>query len=373
VAAIAALSFIPAACSDDGQIGDTSQPPLATVPIAVTATTGVAPTIASAPAPLDFNRDGQVVFGIATTGPADDGAYSQAIVDAAQQLSAESGFAEPVVVDNIHPTEAAATLGNLAQQPVDIIILGSREIAEPLADLIAAYPDIYWYCNCGSGIAASPGIAQTTDNRAEISYTAGYATALLLEASGGRTVTIIGCCDLAFERLSYTAFEAALREVDRSFRMVYVRTGDADYDFDNIANATAAFRTALDEGTDAVYPYLSGAHRAVVQAANQSNTIVMSAGTSSACDNEELAYDIAVRFDGGDYLRAVIESIADGTLLEGTTRLFRVGIDPEPGAIICNPTPEQQAAMDAIYSRISAGELNEFFAELSTEALAVEV
>ena len=46
-------------------------------------------------------------------------------------------------------------------------------------------------------------------------------------------------------------------------------TGDFPFDFDNTANATAALQTAIDNGADAVYPYLGGAHRPVVQAANE--------------------------------------------------------------------------------------------------------
>ena len=35
--------------------------------------------------------------------------------------------------------------------------------------------------------------------------------------------------------------------------------------------------------------------------------------------------------------------------------MFRVGVDPEPGAVICNATAEQQAAMDAVYAEIASG------------------
>ena len=41
--------------------------------------------------------------------------------------------------------------------------------------------------------------------------------------------------------------------------MTYVQSGDFPFDFDNTANATAALQTALDNGVDAVYPYLGGA------------------------------------------------------------------------------------------------------------------
>ena len=244
-------------------------------------------------------------------------------------------------------------MGDLAQQDVDVIIVGASEIAEPLPALIEEYPDIFWYCNCGAGFPENPGLAQSTDNGAEIAYTAGYATGLLLQAGGGDSTTFIGCCDLGFEKQSYLAFEVGLQAVDPAYTMTYVQTGDFPFDFDNTANATAALQTAIDEGSDAVYPYLGGAHRPVVQAAERGwhdhdeRWLV-----DGLRDEEELDYDIAVKFDGGDYVRAVMAGIIDGSFQEGDIKTFKVGVDPEPGAVICDPTPEQQTAMDDVYAQI---------------------
>ena len=47
--------------------------------------------------------------------------------------------------------------------------------------------------------------------------------------------------------------------------------------------------------------------------------------------------------------------IIAGTFKEGDIKQFKVGVDPEPGAVICNATPEQQAAMDAVYAQIAVG------------------
>jgi basic membrane protein A len=371
VAAIAALGLVAASCGDDEKTADTTAAPATDAPTTDAPTTDAPTTDPPEANPLDLNGDGEVVFGIAAAGPADDGAYYQAVVDAAKELSAENGFADPIVVDNIQAADAATLIGDLAQQGVDVIIIGASEIAEPLPALIEEYPDIYWYCNCGAGFPADPGLAQSTDNGAEIGYTAGYATGLLLQANGGDATTFIGCCDLGFEKQSYISFEAGLQAVDPAFTMTYVQTGDFPFDFDNTANATAALQTAVDEGSDAVYPYLGGAHRPTVQAANEAGLIVMSAGSSTVCDDsEELAYDIAVRFDGGDYLRAVMAEIIAGTLSEGDTKAFKVGVDPEPGAVICDPTADQQAAMDALYAQIGAGELDELFGQIAGEAFA---
>ena len=99
--------------------------------------------------------------------------YYQAVVDAAEEFSAENGLGEVIVVDNIQAADAATELENLAQQPVDIMIVGASEIAEPMADLAEQYSDIFWYCNCGAGFPPSEFYLQSQDNGAGIAYTAG--------------------------------------------------------------------------------------------------------------------------------------------------------------------------------------------------------
>jgi basic membrane protein A len=386
---LAATSIITAACGSDSKSAATtpvSAAAAATTPAAA-ATTPAATTPAATEAPaastasagttesvntlLDTNHDGKVVFGIAAAGPADDGAYYQAVVDAAKQLSTDNGFEAPIVVDNIQAADAATAMGDLAQQGVDVIIVGASEIAEPLPDLIAKYPDIFWYCNCGAGFPANPGLAQSTDHGSEIGYTAGYATGLKLKEKGGDSVVIIGCCDLGFEKQAYMSFELGLKAVDPSYTQTYVQSGDFPFDFDNTANATAALQTALDNGADAVYPYLGGALKPVVQAANTAGIITMSAGSSKVCtDGGGLKYDIAVKFDGGDYVKAVMKLIIAGTFKEGDTKQFKVGVDPEPGAVICNATADQQTAMDAVYKQIAAGDLDDAFGKIDGIAFA---
>jgi basic membrane protein A and related proteins len=149
---------------------------------------------------LDTNGDGEVLFGVAAAGPRDDGASYQALVDKTIAISEEIGYGEPIVVDNIQTEDAATELTNIAEQGVDVILVGASEIADPLPDLIAQYPDIFWYCNCGAGYPGDPGLAQSQDDSSEISYSAGYATGLLLQESGGDSVAFIGCCDRTSRR-----------------------------------------------------------------------------------------------------------------------------------------------------------------------------
>jgi len=142
-----------------------------------TATTAASGPSAEALATLDKNGDGKVVFGVATPGPRDDGAYYQALVDGVTKFSDDNGFETPVVVDNIPAADAATQLENLARQNVDAVMVGAGEISDPLNSLIPKYPDLLWYCNCGAGYQDQTKLLiQSNDDSSEISYSAGYAT-----------------------------------------------------------------------------------------------------------------------------------------------------------------------------------------------------
>ena len=320
-------------------------------------------------AELDTNGDGDVLFGVATAGPRDDGAYYQALVETVEEFAAAHGFSAPVIVDNIQPADAATELRNLAEQPgMDVLAIGAGEIAEPLAELTEEYSEIFWYCNCGAGYPQTAGLAQSQDDGSQIGYSAGYATGILLRDSGGDSVHFLGCCDLGFEIEAYMSFEMGLQAVDPNFTLTYVPTGNFPYDFDNISGATEAFNSSVAEGADAVYPYLGGAHEPVVALANENDVITMSAGASDVCERTDLDYDIAVQFDAGDYIDTVLERIADGVFGEGETLLFSVGAFPFVGAKMCNATPEQQAEYDAELARIAADTYAEAFFGIKAEA-----
>ena len=318
--------------------------------------------------PMDTNGDGKVVLGVAAAGPRDDGAYYQALVDAAYEISASNNWEEPVVIDNIEPAIADTELENLVAQGVDIVAVGAGEIADPLPDLVERYPDVFWYCNCGTGYPQTPGVALSTNDGAEIEYVAGYATGMLLRERGGDSVAMIGCCDLGFEVETELAFRLGLQDVDPSYDVIYTPTGNYPFDFDNVAGATEAFNVALEGGMDAVYPYLGGAHEPLVQLANENDIIVMSAGSSKVCEREDLHWDMAVLFDGGDFARAIFPGIVAGEVQEGSIYTFRVGRDPEVGSKICDPTPEQKEELDQIHADVWDGLHKEAFGQIKAEA-----
>ena len=316
----------------------------------------------------DFNDDGMVRFAVVTEGSRDDGAYYQALVERVEVISATAGYEIPLIVDQVDPANARAELENVVAQGADIIAIGSSNLADGNEDLFLEHDEIFWYCNCGSGYQDTPGLLRSADSGAELNISAGYATGLLLQDRGADRAVFLGCCDLNFEVESFTAFEFGLQLVDESFEATYVPTGNFAFDFENTAGATEAYNTAVDEGIAAVYPFLGGAHEPIVRLANADGLIVMTAGSSQGCERDDLTYDLEVMFDAGDYLAPIFDEILIGTAEEGGARRFTVGIDPEVGASLCNPTADQEQALADLNARIGAGEFNDKIYEILSEA-----
>ena len=315
--------------------------------------------------PMDYNGDGVVRVAVAVAGDANDGAYYQASVDGAKEFAAANGYPEPLYIDKIDQAEAATELRNLADQGVDIIVVSSGEISEPLADLTEEYPDIFWYCRCEDTFPDLPGLAQSSDDSAAIEYIAGFAAGLLLQERGGDSVYMLGAHGAGFEVETELAFRMGLKAVDEGYEITYVPTGAQPFDFDNVAGATEAFHNAVAAGADAIYPYLGGAHEPVVALANEAGLITMSAGPSDVCEREgDLHWDMAIRFDGGDYIRAVFPLIQQGRLQEGQRFIFSVEPGSVAGSHICDATPEQVAALEAEVEKVATGVYEDQFNEI---------
>ena len=375
IAALAALSLLATACGDDddggaaattaaaatttaGESTDTE----ATIPSTDATTEGSAAGIAT----LDTNGDGKVIIGVATPGPRNDGAYYQALVDGVTKFSTDNKYEDPIIVDNIKPEEAATQLDGLARQNVDMIAVGAGEIADPLPDLTAKYDKVIWYCNCGGGFQELPNLIQSGDDGSEIGFSAGYATGLLMKAKGATKAAMIGNNSFNFEKESFGAFRLGLDQVDPSYEWTYVATGS----FNDVAAATEACNNLKAQGVGAIYPYLGGSHEAVVKLSNENDIITMSAGAANACQRTDLDYQIAVKFDAGQYVATILDEIQSGKLHRGETRVFHVGVDDSVGAVICKPTPEQETQMKDMLAKIAAGDFKAEFDKNRTEAYA---
>ncbi|MFW2335008.1 hypothetical protein, partial [Ilumatobacter sp.] len=303
-------------------------------------------------AAFDANGDGTVTIGVAAAGPRDDNGYYQSLVNFAEEFSAENGFAPPIVSDNIGPAEAAQSLSDLAQQGVDILMVGASEIAEPLPDLTEQFPDIFWYCNCGAGFQELPGLAQATDWGAAIHYTAGAAMGAVLQEQGSTSAVFLGCCDINFEVEAYEATLYGLQSVDPSFTMEYVGTGDFEFDFDNSANATAALTNAQANGATLAYAYLGGALDPVGQLGSDEGIAVFAAGPADVCDRE-IPWTGGVVFDGGVYASQALRLIIEGELTEGATFQFPTeqGLN---GAVLCNASAAAQEVVDTSFANLAS-------------------
>ena len=156
----------------------------------------------------DFNGDGKVRIGVATDGPRDDGAYYEALVTRVEQISTDNGYEAPIIVDLSDAANSAAELRTIAEQGVDIIAIGSSGLADGNEGLFTEFDEIFWYCNCGSGYQDTPGLLRSQDSGAELNISAGYATGLLLQDSGGDSAVFLGCCDLIsfISALTYSSF-----------------------------------------------------------------------------------------------------------------------------------------------------------------------
>ncbi len=323
---------------------------------------------------FDIDGDGAVTIGVAAAGPRDDGGYVEGLVNFTEGWASENGFPAPIVVDNIGADEAAQSMSDLAQQGVDLMFVGASEIAEPLGDLTEAFPDIFWYCNCGAGFQELPGLAQATDWGAAIHFTGGVAIGQILAESGGDTAVFLGCCDLNFEIEALEATRAGMASVDPSFTLDYVATGDFPFDFANSANATAAFASAAADGATVAYAYLDGALEPVAQAATEAGLGVFAAGPADVCERDDgIAWTGSIVFDGGIYAAEGVNRIVDGTLTEGSTFQFPTeqGLN---GGVLCDGSPEAQAAIDASFGLLAAfdEDLMSQLGAISAEAFSAE-
>jgi len=386
MALVATASLVLAACGGDDNTATTTSTAAVSTTAAPSTTeapsTTAAPTTSEAtttteeiPVPLlvqtfDSNGDGTVTIGVAAAGPRDDNGYYQSLVNFAEEFSAENDFAPPIISDNIGPSEAAQAMADLAQQGVDIMLVGASEIAEPLPDLTEQFSDIFWYCNCGAGFQELPGLAQATDWGAAIHYTAGVAMGAILQEQGGNQAVFIGCCDLNFEQEAFNATIAGLEAVDETFTMSYVGSGDFQFDFDNAGNATAALTAAQANGATLAYAYLGGALDPVGQLATDDGIAVFAAGPADICSRDDgIAWTGSIVFDGGRYAEQALRLIVDGDLAEGETFQFPTaqGLN---GAELCDASAEAEGLLGDAFGLLAAfdGDLMGQLGAISGEA-----
>ena len=317
---------------------------------------------------LDTNGDGKVIIGVATPGPRNDGAYYQALVDGVTKFSTENEYEDPIIVDNIKPEEAATQLDGLARQDVDMIAVGAGEIADPLPDLTGQVRRHHLVLQLRRWLRGAAEPHPVRRRRLARSATPpAYATGLLMKAKGVTKAAMIGNNSFNFEKESFGAFRLGL-DAGRPVLRVDVRR-------------------------DRLVQRRRRGHRGVQQpqgAGRRGHLPVprrLPRGRRQAVERERRHHDERRR---RQRLRAHRPRLPDrrqvrrrpvrghdprrdpvaATSQRGETRVFHVGVDHSVGAVICEPTPEQETAMEDMLAKIAAGDFTSRVRQEPAEAYA---
>ena len=303
------------------------------------------------PGQPDINGDGEVIIGIASPGDTNDGGFYQSFVDGARAFAEEAGWTV-IVSDFINPAESETALADLARQNLDFLAVGATELQDGI-DAIACeeeFEHMAMYLN-GTLTAPHPCYGQSSDDYFEIHWLLGVATAQLLERSGATKAGFIGGPELAFVVVASRSMEAGLKSVNPDYELVVTYTGD----FNDAALGIEAARAMLDQDIDVIHTFLGGAMFPTGGFIAESGGSALSASANTCFPGSPFVG--ASLFPPGDYLAANLRDFYEGNYREGVIRPFRVGIDSEVGAILCDPTPEEQAAIDDVVARLGSDEL----------------
>lgn len=299
----------------------------------------------------DINDDGRVVIGIASPGDTNDGGYYESFVRGARAFADEAGW-ELIVADFINPAESESAMADLARQGIDFLAVGATELQDGL-DAIACteeFGHIAMYISATLAVE-SECYGQSSDDYFQIFWVTGVAMAQLLERTGGAKAGFIGGPELAFSTNAHRSLEAGLKSVIPDAELVVTHTGD----FNDAALGIEAARAMLDQDVGVIHTFLGGAMFPTGGFVASEGGMALSASTNTCFPGSPFVG--SALFPPGDYLVANLRDFADGEYREGVIREFVVGIDPEVGVVMCDATPEEQAAIDEVVAMIGSGEL----------------
>lgn len=299
----------------------------------------------------DINDDGQVVIGIASPGDTNDGGYYESFVRGARAFADEAGW-ELIVADFINPAESESAMADLARQGIDFLAVGATELQDGL-DAIACteeFGHIAMYISATLAVE-SECYGQSSDDYFQIYWVTGVAMAQLLERTGGAKAGFIGGPELAFSTNAHRSLEAGLKSIIPDAELVVTHTGD----FNDAALGIEAARAMLDQDVGVIHTFLGGAMFPTGGFVASEGGMALSASTNTCFPGSPFVG--SALFPPGDYLVANLRDFANGEYREGVIREFVVGIDPEVGVVMCDATPEEQAAIDEVVAMIGSGEL----------------
>lgn len=298
----------------------------------------------------DVDCDGKVTVGILSPGDTNDHGYYESFVDAAKQYATQNGWTI-TTVDKINPADAVNQARNMCRQHVDMVAVAASELKDAIP--VSQEPickNTVWYVAGGQGVVQSNYFVQSQDDATESGYASGVAAGELMKASGSTKAGFVTGPQLDFAVTFAKAFKAGIVSVVPNAQLLVTYTGD----FNDSAKAVEAAKAQIAQGVGIIYPYLGGSTFAVAAEAQKTNLPVLTPGTDN-CSIPSPKFAISVIFSPGDYFAAALAPFKDGTLKVGVAHVWHMGKDKVPSVKICNPTGDQQTAVDNVMQQIGAG------------------
>ena len=353
---ITAMALVVGACGDDDEPATT---------VATTVTTAAAPVTTAAATCTsgenhtftnpDTNGDGMVQIAVLSPGDTKDQSFYQSSVDGAIEFAAANGWEDPVVVDRLRFGDAVEATHNVVRQGADLVVFGASELTGAFFEVIED-PDLQcvaFYMNGAQGIPQSPFFFQGNNDDQEASYLAGAYAALRTQRDGeSARIAFISGGEFDFAINAGVAVELGAKSVDPNAEVVMVFTGD----FDDPALAAEAARAQAAAGSNVLYSYLGGGETAMLEVGDELGVHAVNSG-KPRCNEPDIS-PIAVAFDQpGIWLQGVLPLFRDGEFTHGDSKFYKAGLDYD-GVVMCDATPEEEAAIAVIAAQIVDGSLD---------------
>ncbi len=300
----------------------------------------------------DVNGDGDVKIGVLSPGDLNDNGYYEAFVVKAQEfVDGQDGW-ELIKVGSINPADALEQARNMCRQGVDMVALAASELADalPAAEEDVCAGTIWYLPSQTEGYELADNVVLSQDSASESLLAAGYALGLLMQGSGATTAGFVTGPELDFSIIAAQAFQAGIRQIVPDAEVVTTYTGD----FDDSGLAVEATQAQIGQGIGGLYPYLGGATDAAAELGFEADIPVLTPGTDRCSED----FAISVIFDPGEYFAASLEEFADGELEGGSTRVWKMGVDPLPTVQFCDAsgaTAEQEQQLADFIASVGDG------------------
>jgi len=304
----------------------------------------------------DVNGDGDVTIGVLSPGDLNDNGYYESFVAKAQEFADREDGWELIKVGSINPADALEQARNMCRQGVDMVALAASELADalPAAEEDVCANTIWYLPSQTGGYELADNVVLSQDSASESLLAAGYAMGLLMQTSGATTAGFVTGPELDFSIVAAQAFQAGIRELVPDAEVVTTYTGD----FDDSGLAVEATQAQIGQGIGGLYPYLGGATDAAAQLGFDAGIPVATPGTDRCAEG---TYAISVIFDPGEYFAAALEDFAAGELEGGSTRVWKMGVDPLPTVEFCDAsgaTAEQQQQLADFIASVGDGTID---------------